>query len=167
MATATRKTAAKKAASPEAKATEAADTLTAPDTGAVVPKDPNDGAAKAGDEKSDAPTIKESDIQYVQVVDGPTAPEPEKPDVETREVGFLYVHHLDPARKLPGGTYLDDVQRYEAEAARALVEDREPDFENAPAVQGTPLRSVDQIKAELPPHAELEPELVYEIPVVK
>ena len=62
---------------------------------------------------------------------------PKKKPTEDRE--FFYPTHLDPMRKLPGGTYLDDVQRREAEVQRAKVEKREPDFKNAPAVQSTPL----------------------------
>jgi hypothetical protein len=38
-----------------------------------------------------------------------------------------------------GGPYLDLVERERAETVRAKVEDREPDYDSAPAVAGTPL----------------------------
>jgi hypothetical protein len=38
-----------------------------------------------------------------------------------------------------GGPYLDQEERRLAEIVRAAKEDREPDFENAPATAGTPL----------------------------
>lgn len=38
-----------------------------------------------------------------------------------------------------GGPYLDIVERERAEVARAKVEDREPNFDEAPAIAGTPL----------------------------
>jgi hypothetical protein len=158
MATATRKTAAKK---PESKPAEG-ETVKA-DTGETVPTDPNELAPKAGDGDSQSP--EQADVK-VQIVN-PVEPDPEPLDATTKDVGFIHVHHLDPARKLPGGTYLDDVQRYEAETARAMVEDREPDYENAPAVQGTPYRSVDQILSELPPHVSLEAEVTLPVSVVK
>lgn len=39
--------------------------------------------------------------------------------------------------KRTGGPYLDDVEREKAEEIRAKIEDREPDYDNAPAVAGT------------------------------
>jgi hypothetical protein len=44
-----------------------------------------------------------------------------------------------------GGPYLDIVERERAETARAKVEDREPDYDNAPAVAGTPLVTGQQL----------------------
>ena len=38
-----------------------------------------------------------------------------------------------------GGPYLDEVEARSAEARRAVVEDREPDFDNPPATAGMPL----------------------------
>lgn len=38
-----------------------------------------------------------------------------------------------------GGPYLDEVEARNAEARRAVVEDREPDFDNPPATAGIPL----------------------------
>lgn len=46
-----------------------------------------------------------------------------------------------------GGPYLDLVERERAEVARAKVEDRKPDFDNAPAVAGTPLVTGAQLAA--------------------
>lgn len=45
----------------------------------------------------------------------------------------------DPQRNLPGGIYLDREQRREAEVLRARAENREPDLDNPPAIQSTPL----------------------------
>jgi hypothetical protein len=59
---------------------------------------------------------------------------------ETVDVDYFYATKLDPARQIsPTGVYLDDVQRRDAEKVRALIEDREPDLENPPASQSTPL----------------------------
>ena len=44
-----------------------------------------------------------------------------------------------------GGPYLDQEERRLAEIRRAAVEDREPDFDNAPAVAGTPLVTAGQL----------------------
>lgn len=60
----------------------------------------------------------------------------------------VFASHLDPNRALPGGTYLDDVQRKEAEIQRAKVEDREADLVNPPAVQGTPVIRVEALTVE-------------------
>lgn len=38
-----------------------------------------------------------------------------------------------------GGPYLDEEERREAETRRARIENREPDYDNAPATAGTPL----------------------------
>ena len=38
-----------------------------------------------------------------------------------------------------GGPYLDEVEARNAEARRAVVEDREPDYDNPPATAGIPL----------------------------
>ena len=46
-----------------------------------------------------------------------------------------------------GGPYLDEEERRLAEIRRAVVEDREPDLENAPAVAGTPLVTAGQLVA--------------------
>lgn len=44
-----------------------------------------------------------------------------------------------------GGPYLDEVERRRAEEVRAQVENREPDFDNMPAVAGTPLVVAGQL----------------------
>lgn len=44
-----------------------------------------------------------------------------------------------------GGPYLDQEERRLAEIRRAAVEDREPDFDHAPAVAGTPLVTAGQL----------------------
>jgi hypothetical protein len=61
-------------------------------------------------------------------------------DDEEVDVAYTYVSHLDPRRQAdPHGVYLDDVQRRDAEAVRARIEDRDPDFDNPPATVSTPL----------------------------
>lgn len=58
---------------------------------------------------------------------------------------FVYVGHLDTARQSDRtGVYLDDVQRRQAEITRAQIENREPDLDNPPATQGTPMVTVAQ-----------------------
>lgn len=47
--------------------------------------------------------------------------------------------------KRTGGPYLDDIEREKAEEFRAKMEDREPDYENAPAVAGTLLVPKSQL----------------------
>lgn len=44
-----------------------------------------------------------------------------------------------------GGPYLDQEERRLAEVRRAAIEGREPDFDNAPAVAGTPLVTAGQL----------------------
>ncbi len=52
-------------------------------------------------------------------------------DPHLKEQEFTIVTHTDPARQAdPHGVYLDDVQRAQAEAIRARVEGRKPDFKN-------------------------------------
>lgn len=92
--------------------------------------------------------------EQTSVVNEATAPthnfdDPDSPDyvgeptVVDKE--FVYVGHLDTARQSDRtGVYLDDKQRREAEILRAQVEKREPDLDNPPAVQGTPMISVAQ-----------------------
>lgn len=69
---------------------------------------------------------------------------PPAPAVEGKEVDteFVYVHHVDPMRAIPGSSpYLDDVERLNAEVQRAKAEGRKPDLKNPPSTQGTPLRT--------------------------
>lgn len=46
-----------------------------------------------------------------------------------------------------GGPYLDEEERRLAEVRRAAIEKREPDFDKAPAVAGTPLVTAGQLVA--------------------
>ena len=67
---------------------------------------------------------------------------------KTVDVPYAYPSHADPERaKDKTGIYLDDVQRRDAEIVRARVEGREPDLENPPATQGTPLMPVHQVES--------------------
>jgi hypothetical protein len=56
--------------------------------------------------------------------------------VATEDVDFYNPHTLG---KRDPGIYLDVVERIHAEEQRAVIEGREPDFENLPAGTGTPL----------------------------
>jgi hypothetical protein len=59
---------------------------------------------------------------------------------KTVEQNFTYLENTDPNKLAsPSGIYLGDEMRREAEIVRARLEEREPDLENPPAVQGTPL----------------------------
>ncbi len=88
-----------------------------------------------------------------------------EPEVIDRE--FAYPTHADPMRYVgPAnyGTYLDDEQRKIAEVKRAEVEGREPDLENPPATQGTPLQLVTEVRKYLPGDFVVEADK--ELPVV-
>ena len=66
--------------------------------------------------------------------------EPVKPPTKEEKREFVYPTHTDPMRLVPGTSpYLDDEQRREAEVRRARIEDREPDLDNPPSMQSTPL----------------------------
>lgn len=62
---------------------------------------------------------------------------------DTRETRLYNPH--DNLTGRDGGPYLDIVERERAETLRAKVEDREPDYENPPAVAGTPLVTGPQL----------------------
>lgn len=69
---------------------------------------------------------------------------------ELQDTNFYYAQHTAKERlgvegAALGGPYHDDVLRIEAEKQRAIVEDREPDFENASATAGTPLLTENAI----------------------
>lgn len=64
---------------------------------------------------------------------------------ETKQVNLFNPH--DGLTGRDGGPYLDLVEREKAETLRAKVEGREPDYENAPAVAGTPLVTAGQLVA--------------------
>jgi hypothetical protein len=103
--------------------------------------DPNADAPKAGDENSTDDTTVGAPTEVI--VEGrplEAAPEPEKVESEEVEENFHYPTHLDPMRNLVSTSgYLDDKMRYDAEKVRAKVEDREPDLDNPPPMQSTPL----------------------------
>ena len=62
------------------------------------------------------------------------------------ETKNLYNPH-DGLTGRDGGPYLDDQERRLAEVVRAAKEDREPDFEKAPATAGTPLVTAAELVA--------------------
>lgn len=67
------------------------------------------------------------------------------PKLEERE--YYITQKTAPDRNAtPGGVYLDDLQRSQAEELRAEVEGRKPDLENPPAVAGTPLRTAEELR---------------------
>ena len=71
----------------------------------------------------------------------------EKPKHTTVDVDFVIAQSLDERRSIPGTSqYLDEVERRNAEITRAKAEDREPDLDNPPATQGTPLYTEAQAK---------------------
>jgi hypothetical protein len=72
----------------------------------------------------------------------PVTTKAKKTKVKPKELVIL--SETDPARELPGGTYLDRVERERAEVARAKVEGREPDLDNPPACAGTPVITKNQ-----------------------
>ncbi len=81
------------------------------------------------------------------------------------QVDFTYPTHTDPMRaKDPHGIYLDDVQRENAEIQRAKVEGREPDLENPPSIQGTPLQASHIVQSNLPGDFVIKPDVT--LPVV-
>jgi hypothetical protein len=96
-------------------------------SGAVVGSNVNQNAGNTGQPDD----VKAVHDPFDQHYDG---------EPKTVDQDFVYPTHQDPMRKLPGTSrYLDDVERENAEIARAKAEDREPDLENPPAIQGTPL----------------------------
>lgn len=62
---------------------------------------------------------------------------------DTKETRLYNPH--DNLTGRDGGPYLDIVERERAEILRAKVEDREPDYDNPPAVAGTPLVTGPQL----------------------
>lgn len=81
--------------------------------------------------------------------------------VKSEEVDFYNPHE---ALQRDPGVYLDVVERQQAERVRAVMEDREPDFDNLPAGTGTPLVTQGEL-----PHTPfgltLEPLVTLEVPV--
>lgn len=72
---------------------------------------------------------------------------------EAKEVdqNFTYPAHADQARLGDAsGVYLDDQERIKAEVIRAKIEGREPDLDNPPAIQSTPLEPTHVVKSRMP-----------------
>lgn len=83
-------------------------------------------------------SLKQADLHY-------------KGKPKEQDQDFTYPTHTDPNRKLVcTSNYLDDVQRHDAEIMRAKVEDREPDLDNPPATQGTPLLPSYVVRGSVP-----------------
>lgn len=81
------------------------------------------------------------------------------------EQEFTYPTHTDPRRNLlTTSVYLDDVEREREEILRAKVEDREPDLENPPATQSTPLLPTHVVKSSLPGDHDVKADLT--MPVI-
>lgn len=71
----------------------------------------------------------------------------EKPPHTEVDEDFVFLHTADERRNIPGTSqYHDLVERKNAEILRAKAEGREPDLENAPAYQGSPLVTVAQAR---------------------
>lgn len=62
---------------------------------------------------------------------------------DVRETEFFTP--FDGTRGRAGGVYLDMQERVDAEELRAKSEGREPDYDNPPAVAGTPLTTKDRL----------------------
>lgn len=127
-------------------------------------------AAAAAKAKAEAEQTKAADKARESLLSGAAiAHEAEttvKDGKEIKEQGFVFATHLDPARQIPGtNPYLDDVQRAQAEVQRAAVEGRKPDLKNPPATQGTPLKTVDELRADLPASFSIKPDFTQEIVV--
>jgi hypothetical protein len=115
------------------------------------------------------------DEHVVVVNSGKTALNVDKPEeadyVGPREVvdkDFTYPTHTDPQRYVDGhnhGIYLDDEMRRAGEIQRAKVEGREPNLENPPAVQGTPLLPTAVVKKSLPGDHVVDPDVTLEVAV--
>ena len=147
----------------------------------VTSVDPNAGRdasdapidyAKDGNRDNDPAVNKTDDgtedAVKVQIVEPSGFDEPEPPETTTIDQDYVYMHNLDPARAIPGtNKYLDVEQRKAAEIDRAAVEGREPDLDNPPAAQGTPLRSAQALAAELPPHATVKADVTLPVTVTK
>lgn len=89
-----------------------------------------------------------------------------KKSTKTVRKSFTFPTHADPNRSIPGTEpYLDDLTRENAETARAKAENREPDYENASATQGTPLLPTNTVKANLPGDWKVEKDVDLKVAV--
>lgn len=139
--------------------TETQDKTAAPKSAAT---DPN--ASKTNAENP----VETHEAQTALYGDDEAKSDTDKVETVTIDKDFVFVHNLDPARQIPGtNKYLDVEQRKAAEIDRAAVEGREPDFDNLPASQGTPYRSVEQLAAELPPSATVRSDVTLPVTVTK
>lgn len=85
------------------------------------------------------PTLSEDHVNEEAV--NAAAPVTDAEDV--RETEFF--SPFDGTKGRAGGVYLDMQERIDAEELRAKSEDREPDYDNPPAVAGTPLVTRDRL----------------------
>lgn len=133
------------------------------------PPNPNDDNQIAEGGQSTTLTTTEGGESVQVVVQGETLEsdsEVEPPKSELKEAEFYYPTHLDPMRKVPGtSVYLDDEQRREAEVTRARIEDREPDLDNPPAMQSTPLVEKNRLAQTNFIPAGVEPDVTLEVAV--
>lgn len=132
--------------------------------------DPNADAPKAGDEPvtGDSRNVVVGDTAEVIVEGRPLNDDPEPEPIESEVVddNFHYPTHLDPMRRLVSTSgYLDDKNRYDHEKIRAKVEGREPDLENPPPMQSTPLYTEAELESTGLLRRDTEPDEV--LPVVK
>lgn len=103
----------------------------------------------ASDGTDNDPTVVDETETKDVTVQAEVPVERDEPLVEGVEVDedFVVVQTLDERRNIPGTSqYLDEVERRNAEIVRAKAEGREPDLENPPAFQGTPLITKAQAK---------------------
>lgn len=129
---------------------------------------PNEPEVKDQPETSNPdPEVTEQDTTE-QV--GPNLSQPENVDYVGPQTmvsqDFTYPTHTDPMRaNTSPGIYLDDVEREKAEITRAKLEGREPDLDNPPSTQGTPLLPTHTVRASLPGDVVVEPDVSLEVSV--
>lgn len=99
--------------------------------------------------------------------DGVTPDREDEVEVEDLKTEFYVAQKLDERRLVPGtSVYLDDQERERAEIQRAKIEDREPDLENPPAVQGTPYLTTARAKQSGLSTEFVEPDFVTDVPTL-
>jgi hypothetical protein len=107
--------------------------------------------------------------QQVIVTGRPVVESEEPKPLETEDVAtdFYVAQKLDERRLVPGTSpYWDDVERERAEIQRAKIEGREPDLENPPPTQGTPLYTPERARTAGLSTEYVEPDFTVDVPVV-
>lgn len=113
----------------------------------VGTENPSANPASDGSDKT-TPKVMDYETRTVEVeARVPVERSTDKPKSHTEDQTFVIPQTTDPRRNIPGTSqYLDEVERRNVEIVRAKAEEREPDLENPPAFQGTPLYTEAQAK---------------------